>query len=218
MSAVPGGREPEVPGTPRHPQPEAQEPQHTAPARQRESPAPPAPQPAPPGPQPEKRPAYEPAARLLTPTGFAPDMPRPASTVAGAALVLLRVLAGIAVLVGIATGWDALVSDPESALDGFDPSPEGSQVALWFVIAAGSTVLVVDLLLAIFVFLGRNWARVIIMVIAALSISTSFVAWWARGQEIAIHTTFLSLSLDILVLLALSSRSAAGYARRHERR
>ncbi|WP_240948648.1 hypothetical protein [Microbacterium salsuginis] len=198
MSAVPGGSAPDMPG--------ASEPVQSAS---------PSPQPIV---QPEKRPAYEPAARLLTPTGFAPDMPRPASTVAGAALVLLRVLAGVAVLVGIATGWDALLADPDSVLDGFDPSPEGSRAALWFVLAAGGTVLLVDLLLAIFVFLGRNWARVIVMVIAALSIGTSFVAWWAQGQEIEIHTTFLSLSLDILVLLALSSRSAAAYARRHERR
>ncbi|MCP2635769.1 hypothetical protein K0817_004210 [Microbacterium sp. HD4P20] len=167
---------------------------------------------------PEKRPAYEPAARLLTPTGYDPHMPRPASTSAGAALVLLRVLAGIAVLIAIAGGWDDLVTDPDSVLDGFDPSPEGSQAALWFVLAAGATVLLADLVLGIFVFLGRNWARVIVMVIAALSIGTVFVAWWAQGQEIEIHTTFLSLSLDILLLLALSSRSAGAYARRHERR
>lgn len=217
MTGVPGGSAPEGPGgsapgiagTPESDGSGAPRPP---------DPAAPAPHPAPPVLQPEKRPAFEPAARLLAPTGFAPDMPRPASTVAGAALVLLRVLAGVAVLVGIATGWDALLSDPDSVLDGFDPSPEGSQAALWFVLAAGGTVLLVDLLLAIFVFLGRNWARVIVMVIAALSISTSFVAWWAQGQEIEIRGTFFSLSLDILVLLALSSRSAAAYARRYERR
>ena len=42
--------------------------------------------------------------------------------------------------------------------------------------------------------------------------------WWAQGQEITINGALLSLSLDILVLLALSSRSAAAYARRNERR
>jgi hypothetical protein len=51
-----------------------------------------------------------------------------------------------------------------------------------------------------------------------MSISASFVAWWAQGQEIEIQGTFLSLSLDILLLLALSSRSAAAYARRYEQR
>ena len=38
------------------------------------------------------------------------------------------------------------------------------------------------------------------------------------GEEITLEGTFVSLSLDILVLLALSSRSAAAYARRNERR
>jgi hypothetical protein len=167
---------------------------------------------------PAKRPAFEPAARLLTPTGYDPDMQRPTSIVAGTALLLLRVVAGIVVLAGLATGWDALLADPDSVLDGFDPTPEGSRAALWFVLATGGTVLAIDLLLTIFVFLGRNWARVIVMIISVMSISASFVAWWAQGQEIEIQGTFLSLSLDILLLLALSSRSAAAYARRYEQR
>jgi hypothetical protein len=169
-------------------------------------------------PAPQKRPAYEPAARLLRPPRFDPEMKRPTSTVVGSALILLRVIAGVVVLVGIATGWDDILADPDTVLEGFDPSPEGSQAALWFVIAAGATVLLIDLLLAVFVFRGHNWARVIIMIIAVGSITTSFVAWWAQGQEITVDTTYVSLSLDILLLLALSSRGAAAYARRNEHR
>jgi predicted membrane chloride channel (bestrophin family) len=59
---------------------------------------------------------------------------------------------------------------------------------------------------------------VLVMLFSVFSITTSFTAWWVAGEEIKIETTFLSLSLDILVLLALSSRSAAAYARRKERR
>ena len=145
-------------------------------------------------------------------------MPRPATTVVGAVLVLLRVIAGLLVLAAIALGWDALLADPDSVLEGFEPTPEGSRAALGVVLVAGGVVLLVDLLLAVFVFLGRNWARVIVMLIAVGSISTSFVAWWAQGQEININTTYVSLSLDILLLLALSSRTAAAYARRNQRR
>lgn len=169
-------------------------------------------------PAPHKRPAYEPAKRLLKPPRFDPEMKRPISTVAGVLLIVLRVLAGVVVLVSIATGWDALLSDPDSVLEGFDPTPEGKQAALWLVIGTGATVLLIDLALAFFVFRGYNWARVFVMFIAVLSISTSFTAWWAQGQEIEIQGTFLSLSIDILLLLALSSRSAAAYARRNERR
>jgi hypothetical protein len=72
--------------------------------------------------------------------------------------------------------------------------------------------------LAFFVLGGHNWARVIIMAIAAISITASFLQWWDDGLEITIGTTLLTLGLDILILLALSSRSAAAYARRKERR
>ena len=44
---------------------------------------------------PDKRPAFEPAARLLKPTAYDPAMQRPTSTVAGAVLVLLRVVVGV---------------------------------------------------------------------------------------------------------------------------
>jgi hypothetical protein len=145
-------------------------------------------------------------------------MPRPVTIVVGATFILLRVIAGVLVLAAIAIGWDALLSDPDSVLDGFDPTPEGSQAALGFVLASGGTVLAIDLVLAIFVFLGRNWARVVVMLIAVLSISTSFFTWWVQGQEIKVDGTYVSLSLDILLLLALSSRSAAAYARRNQRR
>ncbi|MFB7894371.1 hypothetical protein ACFC1I_19370 [Microbacterium sp. NPDC056044] len=167
---------------------------------------------------PHKRPAFEPPGRLLRPPRVDPEMKRPISTVAGVLLIVLRVIAGIVVLVSIATGWDEILSDPDSVLEGFDPTPEGRQAALWLVIGTGATVLLIDLALAFFVFRGLNWARVVVMLIAVLSISTSFTAWWAQGQEVTIDGTYLSLSIDILLLLALSSRSAAAYARRKERR
>ena len=84
-------------------------------------------------PVPHKRPAFEPPGRLLKPTGYHPDMRRPLTVVAGAALVLLRVIAGVAVLVGIAAGWDAIVAAPDTVLEGLAFVPLGF-VAL---IAAG---------------------------------------------------------------------------------
>ncbi|MCW3493177.1 hypothetical protein [Microbacterium sp. SSM24] len=170
-----------------------------------------------PAPRPGKRPAFEPAARLLTPTGYDPDMRRPASIVAGTALVLLSVLAGCLVLVGVALTWDTLVAGPDVDLEGFEATPDGRTTGLIVVLAVAGATLVFDLVLAVFVYLGRNWARVIVMLFAVLRISTTFVAWWAQGQEITLGTTFISLAVDILLLLALSSRSAAAYARRNER-
>lgn len=167
---------------------------------------------------PAKRPAYEAASRLLQPTGYDPGMPRPTTTTVAAVLVLLRVLAGVVVLVGLAHGWQDILADPDLVAEGWDPSSDVAQFGLWITLAFGGAFLLVDLLLAVFVYRGRNGARMFLMVTTVLSISSSFVAWWVQGQEIKIEGTFVSLALDILLLLALSSRSAAAYARRNERR
>jgi hypothetical protein len=166
---------------------------------------------------PQKRPAFEPPGRLLRPTGYNPDMPRPASTVAGVVLVLLRVFAGVVVLAGIAAGWDTLIRTADVSIKGFEPTAQAAQLALWLALGIGAVLLAVDALLAILIFRGHNWPRVIVMLISVISISSSFTAWWIAGEDITLQGTFVSLSLDILVLLALSSRSAAAYARRNDR-
>jgi len=56
------------------------------------------------------------------------------------------------------------------------------------------------------------------MVFAVVSISTAFTTWFLREQEITLRTSLLAVGLDVLILLALSSRSAAAYSRRRERR
>lgn len=168
--------------------------------------------------EPRKRPAYEPAARLLQPTTADPAMKRPAATLAGALLVLLRVAVGVAFLWELSQHWNDLASNLDDGIDGITLTADDRALGLTFVVAVGAAVLLVELLLAVLILLGRNLPRVIVMVFAVFSISGSFAAWWSEGQEITLRTSLVSLSVDILVLLALSSRSAAAYARRNERR
>jgi hypothetical protein len=171
--------------------------------------------------EPVKRPAYEPAARLLRPVRHDPDMPRPAATIAGGVLVLLRAVAGFLVGGAIALVWQDILADPDVqlVLEGVDgDSAEARQTALWIVLGIVVVSVALDVTFAVFVLLGSNWARVAVMVLSVISISTTFFAWWVQGQEIRVDETFVPLALDILVLLALSSRSAAAYARRNEPR
>ncbi|GAA1858877.1 hypothetical protein ACFQZV_01515 [Microbacterium koreense] len=166
---------------------------------------------------PAKRPAFEPASRLLAPTGYEPDMPRPSATVAGALLVGLRVLAGIVIIVVVALNWSHFVSETAGQLG--DAGADGDAViVLAVIVALGAVVVIIDAVLAFGVLRGNNVARIILMVVSTGSITGVFIGWWAQGQEITLQGTFVSLSLDILILLALSSRSAAAYARRNERR
>lgn len=176
---------------------------------------------APPPHAPGKRPAYEPGALLLSPVRYDPDMPRPSTTVAGVLLVFLRVLAGIFVLLELAREWDSLFGDlvrADTTADAALNDPAVGGILLAVVLGIGGILLLIDAVLGILIYRGHNWPRVLVMLFSVISISTVFTAWWVRGEEITLDGTFLSLSLDILLLLALSSRSAAAYARRNERR
>lgn len=168
--------------------------------------------------EPHKRPAFEPAERLLTRPHGDPDMKRPASTVAGAVLVLLRVVVGVLGIAEVALHWNVYAAQVDASLNGADVTPEMAHAALLVFVVVGGAVSVVDAVLAVLVLRGSNVARVIVMAFAVVSISTSFTAWWFQGQEITLHSSLPLLAIDILVLLALSSRGSAAYARRNERR
>lgn len=168
--------------------------------------------------EPRKRPAFESPARLAQRPTADPTMKRPVSTIAGALLVLLRVAAGLFWMIALSLQWHDIARDIDARVDGIQLT--GDEIALglvglWIIVGA---VLAADLVLAVLILLGVNWPRVVVMLVAVLSTVTSFVTWWANGQEIHIDTTLVTVALDILILLALSSRSAAAYARRKERR
>lgn len=172
---------------------------------------------------PRKRAAFEPAADLARPVEYDPRMPRPASTVAGSVLVLLRAAAGAVWLLAFSFGWEGWVRDAAAAFSGDAtdagtlPASTSSAILTAVVVIVGVGVLL-EAALGLLILRGTNWPRVLVLIYSTLSICSSFVGWWVQGQDIRINTTFVTLSLDILILLALSSRSSAAYARRHERR
>jgi hypothetical protein len=166
---------------------------------------------------PHKRPAFEPASELLKPVSHDPEMKRPPSTVAGVLLVFLRVLAGLVVLAAILLDWRNTLREVDVSIEGVQNSPEVAQAALIGVVIFFGVVLIVDASLALFILIGHNWARVTVMAFSVISITGAFIQWWSEDQEITISGSLLTLGLDILILLALSSRSAAAYARRNER-
>ena len=166
---------------------------------------------------PTKRAAFESPVDLVRPVGYDPDMPRPAATSAGAALVMLRVLAGFLWLMALAFNWDAIANDFQIALGDATLTDGAKTAGLAAILVVGGVVTLAEGVLAVLIYRGLNGPRVIVMLFAVASISTAFTTWWVGGQDIRIDTTLLTLSLDILVLLALSSRQAAAYARRRQR-
>ena len=168
-------------------------------------------------PGPAQRPAYEPIDRLLRPTPYDPDMRRPATTVAGACLVLLGAVVSVLSMVDIATNWHTYLKSIVLEIGGAVPTPDVVNASLAVILGVVGVTAVVELVCGLLILRGSNAARVLVMIVSAISISAAFVSWWARDQEITLQTTLLSLAVDILVLLALSSRSAAAYARRREK-
>lgn len=164
---------------------------------------------------PRKRAAYEPAAGLLAPTRFDPSLPRPATISAGAALVLLRALFGGFALAMAWTGGDTALQRagvlPTTVL------PDVGEPTRVTVAVAIVAVLALQVILAVLIYTGNNLARVLVMIIATVDIGSAFASWLARGGSLGLAGTLYALALDVLILLALSSQSAAAYARRNER-
>jgi hypothetical protein len=165
---------------------------------------------------PDKIGSFDPAP-LLQPPAYDPGMKRPTSTAAGAALVLLRALAGVASLVLIATNLPALSRQITVEVDGL--TPDLVQTGLVVVAVVSAVAALLDAVFAFLIYRGMNWPRVVVMSFTVISITSSFVAWWWQGQSITLaNNTLLSLGLDILILLALSSRASSAFARRNQRR
>ncbi|WP_449280521.1 hypothetical protein [Leucobacter sp.] len=161
--------------------------------------------------EPRKRAAVEPASALFARDDRAgPRETRPFSVSGGAALVVLR--AGGAVLwsVGLLREWGSIRHE-------FDLDADESAWALGIVLGIEGLWALLLLALAWAVWRGSNAARVLVMLGATASITISAVSYFAAGEEITVRTTLLTLALDILVLLALSSRDARTWTRRRVR-
>jgi uncharacterized membrane protein YfcA len=127
---------------------------------------------------------------------------------------VLGVVADLIWLANLALHWDQTL---RSLFLGGDVTQadidQASGPLLVLVVVLLSLVALFQLFLAWRVYKGRNWARDLVMVLAAISTTSSFVGWAVSGNQITFRTTLLTVALDILMLLTLSSRDAAAYAK-----
>jgi hypothetical protein len=89
---------------------------------------------------------------------------------------------------------------------------EGGRPAL---IIGGSVVAFISLIdigLAVAVFTGRNWARILLMLSCVLTTTTAFIGNANRSETVTLATSLPTVGLSIMVLLALSSNRARQYA------
>lgn len=157
-----------------------------------------------------KRSAVEPTAVLFQHEARLPhDASRPGPIVGGTAIVLLRAVAAVLWWIGFVREWPEVIEGTDLAQD-----PDTARVLLSILLGFGALWTLFLVLLARWVWRGSNVARVLVMVWTTLSITISAIDYFVNGEEITVRTTLVTLALDILVLLALSSRDARAWARR----
>ena len=126
---------------------------------------------------------------------------RPAPTLFGGVLVVLRGLAALALAAGLLAGSPAVVAEIDA--DGLLPP-----VAV--VLAAFG---ITEIMLAWFILRGGNRSRLAAMFLSAAAIVTQWIALLNGGPGVTFATNLVGLSLDILLIIALSSQRSRDFAR-----
>lgn len=160
-----------------------------------------------------KRAANEPVELLVTrdDESRSASSTRPLSITLGALFVFGRGIAGLVWIGAFLLAW------PEIAAEAHVTADE-RPVVFWLVLGIGVLAALTSLVFAWSIWRGSNLARVLVMCGVTLSTITAASSYFANGEQITIQTTLLTVSLDILVLLALSSRDARAWARQPQRK
>jgi hypothetical protein len=128
---------------------------------------------------------------------------RPVQTVFGAGVAFLRGLFFVAIAL-------LLFFVPTQYIQGVDV--EGGR---WALIVAGTVVAFiafVDIGLAVAVFVGRNWARIVLMLSCVLTTTIAFIGNANGSEVVTLATSLPTVGINIMVLLALTSHRARAYA------
>ncbi|TAJ46818.1 MAG: hypothetical protein EPO52_14875 [Herbiconiux sp.] len=140
---------------------------------------------------------------------------RPAQITFGAAVVLIRAFSPAIIILAILLDWQGV---RDSAVfdfgDGITPNLEARDAALWIVIGVTAVFGAAEFLFGLFVFFGSNVARIAVMAFSTINILIAAIEHVNDHVAITLGTNLVGVSLDILILIALSSGRARDYARR----
>ena len=136
---------------------------------------------------------------------------RPMQTVFGSVVSFLRGSLWVLIAAGL------FIVDPADL--GLEVAYEGVSGQTVFALLAGLFLVAaaLDIGLGVANLLGRNWARLLLMFSSVITVVTAFVSN-ANKTEVITLGTLPTVSISILVLLALSSHRARDYASRRRHR
>lgn len=157
--------------------------------------------------EPHKRPAGEVITALQAPAETSVPGPtpprRPAGVVLGVVFILLRATGGLLWMAEAAGSWNDLRHD----------IIPGGHTALYVVVTVHGVWTTVLLVLAWQLWRGRDSVRLAVLLWTTVNIVLAAVGYYVHGERITVHTSLLTLALDILVLLALSGSDARTWTR-----
>jgi hypothetical protein len=139
---------------------------------------------------------------------------RPAPTIVGAALVGARAVSAAALALSILLFPDDHAEPLLQSENGAGLTADQAELVLILGLAVVILFALAELLLAWFVFLGRNWARTLTMSLSSAAIGLQAIDVVNGGPDFTLQANLPGLTLDILLILALSSERSRIYARR----
>jgi hypothetical protein len=138
---------------------------------------------------------------------------RPVQTVFGAGVAFFRGLGFLAIALLL---FVLPLTDAES-LDLQSITVEGGRRALIIAGCVVAFISLIDIGLALAVFAGRNWARILLMLSCVVTTIGAFMGNVNGSEAVTLATSLPTVGLSIMVLLALSSNRARQYAVRGRR-
>jgi hypothetical protein len=135
---------------------------------------------------------------------------RPVSIYLGVLLILLRAVTTVVTAVNIALDWKkaAITIDGGTSAD----LAAVSGVVLVALMVFFVIAVVVDLVVAVLVVRGSNRARFVAMILSTIMVVGSAIDFFSDGTSFTLENGgLLGLSLDILVLVALSDSDARDF-------
>jgi hypothetical protein len=154
----------------------------------------------------------EPAAAVRPPTDSRNR--RPATTVVGAVFVGARAAAAVLLAMSMVFFKDAHVGSLMQPVAGLAVTEAQAELAVTAATVVVLLFALAEILLAWFVFRGRNWARTVAMALSTAAICLQAFDVFHGGPDITLQSNLPGLTLDILLLLALSSKRSRAYALR----
>ncbi len=140
---------------------------------------------------------------------------RPAQITFGAVVVLIRALSPAIIILAILLDWQGVRDSAQVDFgDGLTTDLEAKDAALWLVIGVTAVFGAAEFLFGLFVFFGSNVARIAVMTFSTINILIAAIEHVNDHVAITLGTNLVGVSLDILILIALSSGRARDYARR----